>query len=75
MSTLSMARPTTKSKTFVAPTLTDFDLGCVAYRMGRKLESCTNDEQRRGWLKSEWTGEDNYWRCMMAQASDVEVAL
>lgn len=63
--TVSALAPTRTRTTFVAPALTDFDLGVVAFKTGRNLSSCTSDDMRQGW---NWAGEDCYLRAMMADA-------
>lgn len=62
-----------QSPRFVAPYGDSERDGAAMYRAGRGLAECTTDAQTRGWLAAEARGADAYYRCMMAEASDVEM--
>lgn len=62
-----------QSPCFVAPYGDSERDGARMYNAGKPLSACQTDAQSRGWLAAEARGCDNYWRCMMADASDIEM--
>jgi len=62
----------TQSPRFVAPYGDSERDGAALYNAGKPLSACQTDAQTRGWLAAEARGCDDYYRCMMAEASDIE---
>ena len=62
----------TQSPRFVAPYGDSERDGARMYNAGKPLSACQTDAQSRGWLAAEARGCDSYYRCMMADASDIE---
>jgi len=75
MPTTMIARTTqpTQAPTFVAPYGDSERDGAALYNAGKPLSACQTDAQTRGWLAAEARGADAYYRCMMADASDIEM--
>ena len=74
MPTTMIARITqpTQAPNYVAPWGDSERDGREMYMRGKALAECTTDAQTRGWLAAEARGADAYYRCMMADASDIE---
>ena len=45
------------------------ELGRNLYKRGKPLRECRTDYMAAGWLAAERKGADDYYRCMMAEAS------
>ena len=75
MPTTMIARQNTpaQSPRFVAPYGDSERDGAALYNAGKPLSACQTDAQTRGWLAAEARGCDSYYRCMMADASDIEM--
>ena len=61
-----------QAPSFVAPYGDSEREGARMYNAGKRLDECQTDAQTRGWLAAEARGCDSYYRCMMADASDIE---
>ena len=62
------------ARRFVAPTAeqqaeTERQIGRNLYMRGRDISECVTDAMTAGYLAAEAKGADDYYRCMMAEAS------
>jgi hypothetical protein len=72
--TMIAQRPTAvQAPNYVAPYGDSEREGARMYNAGKRLDECQTDAQTRGWLAAEARGADAYYRCMMADASDIEM--
>ena len=77
MSLTTMLQPdphAVKHQRFVAATEAqqadlERQIGRNLYKRGKPLRECVTDEMTAGWLAAEAKGADDYYRCMMAEAS------